>query len=199
MSLEECLKCRSEYMGSGARMNSDVDVLLMNEEETCFTSSSCNRRTISCRKNHTSCRQETNIASGTRQSSTVLQPLPTSWGRDACSSLRTTFYRRIHVMSAGRVMDLLAMTILLLTAFSCLILPAGALDVGKSTLSCLFILQWEFCANILFYQYDIKTNDFSSIFSRAVSLERSDLSSQYGVRGYVCMFVCWQLQSNFKY
>ena len=44
-------------------------------------------------------------------------------------------------MSAGRVMDLLAMTILLLTALSCLILPAGALDVGKSTLSCLFILQ----------------------------------------------------------
>ena len=50
-------------------------------------------------------------------------------------------------MSAGRVRDLLAMTILLLTA---LILPAGALDVGKSTLSCLFILQWEFCANIRF-------------------------------------------------
>ena len=142
MSLEECLKYRSEYMESGVGMNSDVDVLLMNEDETCFTSSNCNRKTISYRKNHTSCRQETNIASGTRQRSTVFQPLPTSGGRDACSSLRSTFfYRRIHVMSAGRVMDLLAMTILLLTALSCLILPAGALDVGKSTLSCLFILQ----------------------------------------------------------
>ena len=67
-------------MQSGVGMNSDVDVLLMNEDESYFTSSNCNRRTISYRKNHTSCRQETNIASGTRQSSTVLQPLSTSGG-----------------------------------------------------------------------------------------------------------------------
>ena len=33
-------------------------------------------------------------------------------------------------------------------------------------------------------------NSCRSIFSRAVSWERSDLSSQYSVCGYVCMFVC---------
>ena len=153
MSLEECLKYRSEYMESGVVMNSDVDVLLWMKTKDILLLQTATERQLPVATG-----KITPVAGRRRTLLLAPDSVPPSFshcppvgGRDACSSLRSTFfYRRIHVMSAGRVMDLLAMTILLLTAFSCLILPAGALDVGKSTLSCLFILQWEFCANIRF-------------------------------------------------
>ena len=139
VSLEECLKYSSEYPKSGLGMNSDVDVLQMNKDKVCFTAAAaCSSRTVNCCRNHTASRKETGIASGIRQISTVFQLLPTV-GQDVCG-LRSTFYRRI-IMPAGRARDILAGMILFLTVFSCVTLPAGALDVGMSTLSCLFILQ----------------------------------------------------------